>query len=120
MSLVLPEKERCSAFPGPNCGGEISAAQGSFFLFLEDIVGGDWYQIFRFDVSKGNTTLLTDGKSRNSKVAWSNRGDRIAYASTRRNKTDFVFYVIDIQDKASDKEIAENHGAIRFPFALTI
>ena len=84
--------------------------KGEYFLFRKDVGGGEWYQIFRFDVGSGSTTLLTDGKSRNTDFAWSNRGDRIAYASTRRNNADLDFYVMNPQDKASDKMIAENQG----------
>jgi dipeptidyl aminopeptidase/acylaminoacyl peptidase len=83
---------------------------GSYFLFHKDIGGGEWFQIFRYDTASGETTMLTDGKSRNSDVAWSNRGDRIAYASTRRNNADLDFYVMNPQDKTSDKMIAENQG----------
>ncbi len=84
--------------------------KGDYFLFRKDVGGGEWYQIFRFNVADGTTTLLTDGKSRNSDFAWSNRGDRIAYASTRRNNADLDFYVMNPEDKASDKMIAENQG----------
>ena len=83
---------------------------GDYFLFRKDIGGGEWYQIFRFDVASGETTLLTDGKSRNTEFAWSNKGDRIAYASTRRNGADLDFFVMDPSKKESDKEIAQNEG----------
>ena len=84
--------------------------KGEYFLFCKDVGGGEWYQIFRFDVADGTTTLLTDGKSRNTDFVWANRGDRIAYASTRRNNADLDFYVMNPQDKTSDKMIAENQG----------
>jgi len=83
---------------------------GDYFLFRKDIGGGEWFQIFRFDVASGETTLLTDGKSRNSEFAWSNKGDRIAYLSTRRNNADLDFYVMNPSDKTSDKMIARNQG----------
>jgi len=83
---------------------------GDYFLFRKDIGGGEWYQIFRFDVASGETTLLTDGKSRNTEFAWSNKGDRIAYASTRRNGADLDFFVMDPSKKESDKAIAQNEG----------
>ena len=83
---------------------------GDYFLFRKDMGGGEWYQIFRFNVASGNTTLLTDGKSRNTEFVWSNQGDRMAYASTRRNNADLDFYVMNPADKASDKRIAENQG----------
>ncbi len=69
--------------------------KGDYFLFRKDVGGGEWYQIFRFDVASGDVTMLTDGKSRNSDFVWSNKGDRIAYASTLRNNADLDFYVID-------------------------
>ncbi len=84
--------------------------QGDYFLFSKDIGGSEWYQIFRFNVADGTTTLLTDGKSRNSDFVWSNKGDRIVYASTRRNNADLDFYIMNPQDKASDKMVAQNLG----------
>jgi len=84
--------------------------KGNYFLFRKDVGGGEWYQIYRFDVATGNTMLLTDGKSRNSEFVWSNKGDRIAYASTRRNGADLDFYVMDPMNKASDKMVAQNEG----------
>ena len=74
---------------------------GDYFLFRKDAGGGEWYQIFRFDTASGDITMLTDGKSRNSEFAWSNGGDRIAYASTRRNRADLDFYVMNPADKAA-------------------
>ncbi len=97
-------------FPDRVADAAYQPHKGEYFLFLKDTGGGEWYQIFRFDVADGTTTLLTDGKSRNTEFAWSNRGDRIAYASTRRNSADLDFYVMNPQDKASDKMIAQNQG----------
>ena len=83
---------------------------GASFLFRKDVGGGEWHQIFRFDTASGDITMLTDGKSRNSEFAWSNRGDRIAYASTRRNNADLDFYVMNPSDKSSDKLLTTNQG----------
>jgi len=84
--------------------------KGDYFLFHKDVGGGEWYQIYRFDVASGDTTMLTDGKSRNSELVWSNRDDRIAYASTRRNGADLDFYVMNPVDKSSDKLLTQNQG----------
>ena len=84
---------------------------GDYFLFRKDVGGGEWYQIFRFDVASGDVTMLTDGKSRNSEFVWSNKGDRIAYASTLRNGADLDFYVMDPTDEAIGlKPLTENQG----------
>jgi dipeptidyl aminopeptidase/acylaminoacyl peptidase len=85
--------------------------KGDYFLFRKDVGGGEWYQIFRFDVASGDITMLTDGKSRNSEFVWSNKGDRIAYAGTLRNNADLDFYVIDPAAKPeSRKPLTENQG----------
>ena len=85
--------------------------KGDFFLFRKDVGGGEWYQIFRFDVATGDVTMLTDGKSRNSEFIWSNKGDRIAYAGTLRNNADLDFYVIDSAAKPEPrKPLTENQG----------
>jgi dipeptidyl aminopeptidase/acylaminoacyl peptidase len=83
---------------------------GDYLLFRKDVGGGEWYQIYRFDVASGDTTMLTDGKSRNTEFVWSNRDDRIAYASTRRNGADLDFYVMNPVDKSSDKLLTQNQG----------
>ena len=83
---------------------------GDYFLFSKDVGGGEWYQIYRFDVASGAVTLLTDGKSRNTEFVWSNRDDHIAYASTRRNGADLDFYVMNPADKSSDKLLTQNQG----------
>jgi len=84
---------------------------GEYILFRKDVGGGEWYQIFRFDVASGDVTMLTDGKSRNSEFVWSNKGDRIAYASTLRNGADLDVFVMDPtkkQDRA--RMIVQNQG----------
>ncbi|HEX6880404.1 MAG TPA: prolyl oligopeptidase family serine peptidase, partial [Terriglobales bacterium] len=75
-----------------------------------DIGGGEWFQYYRYDVANGAVTLLTDGKSRNLGAVWSNAGDKIAYSSTRRNRADLDFYVMNPADKSTDKILAENQG----------
>jgi len=85
--------------------------KGDYFLFRKDVGGGEWYQIFRFDLATGEATMLTDGKSRNSEFVWSNKGDRIAYAGTLRNNADLDFYVIDPAAKPeARKPLTENQG----------
>ena len=60
----------------------------SFFVFRKDIGGGEFYQLYRYDMATGAVTLLTDGKSRNIDEVWSNDGKLLAYGSTRRTGND--------------------------------
>jgi Tol biopolymer transport system component len=85
--------------------------KGDYFLFRKDVGGGEWYQIFRFDLATGDVTMLTDGKSRSTEFVWSNKGDRVAYAGTLRNNADLDFYVIDPAAKPeARKPLTENQG----------
>lgn len=53
--------------------------------FTMDVGGSENGQIFLFNPKDGSSKLLTDGKSRNGAISWSNNGDKLAYQSTRRN-----------------------------------
>jgi dipeptidyl aminopeptidase/acylaminoacyl peptidase len=110
--LAMPQgaREQLTFFPDRVTGASYHPHVGDYFIFSKDVGGGEWYQIYRFDVSSGDITLLTDGKSRNLGAHWSNKGDRIAYASTRRNRSDLDFYVMDPKDKSTDKMIVQNQG----------
>jgi hypothetical protein len=83
---------------------------GDYFVFSKDIGGGEWYQLFRFDVATGAVTMLTDARSRNLGAVFSNKGDRIVYSSTRRNGADLDFYVMDPADKMTDQLLSQNQG----------
>ncbi len=82
-----------------------------YFVFSKDIGGGEWFQNFRYDMSNGSSTLLTDGKSRNTLGVWARDGSRMAYGSTRRNGKDVDLYVIDPANPSSDRLLAENQSS---------
>lgn len=91
-------------------GASFQPTKGDFFLFSKDVGGGEFFQIYRYDVLTGAVTLLTDGKSQNGGRVWSRKGDRIAYASTRRNGQDRDLYVQDPADPKTDRRLAEVAG----------
>jgi len=80
------------------------------FLFVKDIGGNEYYQIFFFDFAAGQHTMLTDGVSRHGSVLWSNKGDRFVYHSTKRNDRDYDLYVCDICHPHDAAMILENEG----------
>jgi dipeptidyl aminopeptidase/acylaminoacyl peptidase len=97
-------------FPDRVLGAGYQPTTGDYFVFLKDIGGGEWYQLYRFDVASGAITLLTDGKSRNTGGAWSTKGDRIAYHSTRRTGKDNDLWVMNPADPASDRLLVQLTG----------
>jgi dipeptidyl aminopeptidase/acylaminoacyl peptidase len=85
--------------------------QGRYFIFGKDVGGNEFAQLYRYDVSDGRVTLLTDGgRSQNGGVAWSTKGDRMAYASTRRNGADRDIYIMDPTNPKSDRRLLQVSG----------
>ncbi len=84
--------------------------KGSYFLYSMDRNGNENRQIYRYDVESGSSTLLTDGKSQNGGVVFSNRGDRIAYESTRRNGKDRDLYIMDPRTPSTDRLVMQGEG----------
>ena len=66
------------------------------FLFRKDIGGNEFSQLFWYDRNTGNSEMISDGESVNFGVQWSNKGDRFAFTSTRRNRKDFDIYISNI------------------------
>ena len=97
-------------YPDAVSQGKYSPAQANFFIFSKDVGGGEFYQLYRFDFAGGETTLLTDGKSRNTVPVWSHPGDKLVYGSTRRTGKDVDLYVIDPANPNSDRLLAQLEG----------
>ena len=77
---------------------------GRYFLLTKDVGGNEFAQIYRQDVSTGESTLLTDGgRSQNGGWAWNNQQDRICYGSTRRNGADRDLWIMDPNEPKSDR-----------------
>jgi dipeptidyl aminopeptidase/acylaminoacyl peptidase len=97
-------------FPDRVEGGSFEPTKGEYFIFTKGAGGAEFYQNYRYDFATGDITLLTDGKSRNSSPSWSNKGDRIAYTSTRRTGADNDIYVQSPTDPKTDHILAEVKG----------
>ncbi len=80
------------------------------FVFLKDIGGGEFFQLYRYDLPTGDVTLLTDGKSRNTSPVWSHSGDKIVYGSTRRDGNDVDLYVVEAANPKTDHLLAQLEG----------
>jgi dipeptidyl aminopeptidase/acylaminoacyl peptidase len=98
-------------FDEPVGGGQYEPRTGRYLVFARDVGGNEFAQLYRMDLADGRVTMLTDGgRSQNGGVAWSSAGDRIAYASTRRNGADRDIYVMDPGSPASDRRLLELQG----------
>jgi dipeptidyl aminopeptidase/acylaminoacyl peptidase len=104
------ERHQLTFFLDAVRSGHFHPNGGDYIVFPKDIGGGEWYQLYRYDVATGNITLLTDGKSRNSLGPWSSKGDQIAYTSTRRTGKDADLWVINPAEPKSDRLLTKLEG----------
>jgi dipeptidyl aminopeptidase/acylaminoacyl peptidase len=91
-------------------GAQFPPTKDDFFIFSKDRGGNEFFQIYRYDMSSGDVTLLTDGKSRNTDPIWSYAGDKVAYGSTRRTGDDVDLYVTEPANPKSDHLLAQLKG----------
>lgn len=106
----LGMRKQLTFFPEPPSGASYQPTKGEYFVFSRDAGGNEFSQNYRYDLTTGDITLLTDGKSKNSRGIWSNAGDRMAYTSTRRTGTDSDIYLIDPQNPQSDRLLIALEG----------
>src|SRR5262245_36251811 len=98
-------------YPDSVGGASYEPAKGEYFVFGKGSGGNERFQLYRHDVATGEVTLLTDGKSRNTRGAWATASGRMAYTSTRRNNRDFDIWVMNPADPKSDKLLLQVEGA---------
>ena len=97
-------------FDEPITRAVYSPRDGRSFLFIKDVGGNEFSQIYRYDPD-GRTVLLTDGgRSQNALPVWSRAGDRIAYGSTARNGADRDVWVMDPANPSTRRMLMQNTG----------
>ncbi len=111
VAAPLGARTQLTFFEEPVTGASYDPVKGEFFLFTRDQGGNEFTQAYRHDIADGTVTLLSDGgRSQNSGGAWSTKGDRIAYGSTRRNGADRDIYVMNPRQPGTDRRLAELTG----------
>jgi dipeptidyl aminopeptidase/acylaminoacyl peptidase len=87
-----------------------SPTRNDSFVLSKDVGGGEFFQLYRYEILSGDVTLLTDGKSRNTDAAWSRAGDKLVYGSTRRTGNDVDLWEIEPANPKSDHLLAQLQG----------
>jgi dipeptidyl aminopeptidase/acylaminoacyl peptidase len=103
-------RRQLTFFPEPVRTASFNPSRGDYIVFQKDLGGGEWFQLYRYDVATGDSTMLTDGKSRNELGPWSSRGDQIAYTSTRRTGQDTDLWVMNPADPKTDRLLTPLQG----------
>ncbi len=94
----------------PVAGGGFRPKSGELIVFSADVGGTENYQLFRFDPVSARTTLLTDGKSRNTGGTCSEDGKWLAFTSTARTGSDNDVWIMDPDKPAERRLVSESKG----------
>ena len=103
-------REQLTFYPDAVTNGRFHPNGGNYVVFSKDTGGGEWYQLYRYDVATGDMTRLTDGKARNLLGPWSSSGEQIAYMSTRRTGKDTDLWVMNPMDPNTDHLLTKLEG----------
>ncbi len=110
VSTPSGARRQLTFFSDAVTSGRFHPNGGDYIVFMKDIGGGEWYQLYRYDLKTGDATLITDGKSRNLMGPWSTKGDELAYMSTRRTGKDTDLWVMNPADPRSDHLLTKLEG----------
>lgn len=107
----LGARQQLTFFNEPVGGVAASpSADTNGFLFTKDVGGGESFQVFYYDLAKGTSRLLSDGKARHGGPLWSPDGERFAYFTTRRNGKDWDI-ITGTPAQGEERTILRGEGA---------
>jgi dipeptidyl aminopeptidase/acylaminoacyl peptidase len=110
VKMPTGARQQLTFFADSVNGGRFHPNGGDYIVFAKDIGGGEWYQLYRYDVTSGYVTLLTDGKARNLMGPWSSSGEQMAYLSTRRTGKDTDLWMMNPADPKTDHLVTQLAG----------
>ena len=84
--------------------------QAKYLAYTRDANGDESFQLNLFEIATGKTTLLSDGKSRNTEPVWSNAGDKMVYSSTPTGRSGVNLRLVNPFDPKNDYLLAQSSG----------
>lgn len=103
-------RSQLTFYPDAVTKAHYEPTRGDYFVFSKDVGGGEFYQLYRYELESADITLLTDGKSRNTGAVWWKGGGKLAYGSTRRTGKDVDLWVVNPAEPKSDHMVAKLEG----------
>jgi dipeptidyl aminopeptidase/acylaminoacyl peptidase len=85
-------------------------SQKQYLVYNRDTNGNEQFQMYLCNLETSKSTLLTDGKSRNTEPVWSNAGDRIIFSSSPAGGKGVSLSVLNPLDPQTNHVIAQSSG----------
>jgi len=95
----------------PINSGRLLPGNPDIVFYLQDVGGGEFFQLYRMDRKTGKSELLTDGKSRHEIFTLSKNGKWLAYSGTGRNGKDTDVYVAPVENPKDAHRVTEAEGS---------
>jgi len=84
--------------------------QGKYLVFNRDVNGNEAFQMYRYDLEKRTSTLLTDGKARSTEPVWSRQGTQIIYSSSPPGHSGVNLNLVNPLDPTSNRVLVASTG----------
>ena len=96
--------------PEPVGNAQFLPGPGESLIYSQDTGGGEFFQLYRYDLADGRSTLLTDGKSRNTAPHLTQSGRQLVWSSTRRNGKEVDLWLMDPRKPDSARLLYQGEG----------
>lgn len=84
--------------------------QGKYIAYTRDSGGNETFQLYLYNVQSGASTLLSDGKSRNTEPVWSSSGERIIYSSSPTGSQGVSLRLVNPYEPKTDRLLVQTTG----------
>lgn len=85
--------------------------QSRYLAYTRDANGDESFQLYLYEIGTSKSTLLSDGKSRNTEPVWSNAGDKIVYSSSPTGTQGVNLRMLNPLDAKTDRLLAQSSGS---------
>jgi len=85
--------------------------QNRFLAYTRDANGDEAFQLYLYDIAGRRSTLLSDGKSRNTEPVWSHSGNQIVYSSSPAGAEGVGLRLLNPFDTKLDRLLEESSGS---------
>ncbi|MCY4013831.1 MAG: S9 family peptidase [Gammaproteobacteria bacterium] len=104
VAQPLGMRAQITFFEEPVSAAGVNPGARDGFVYLKDSGGTEFYQLFFFDNGSGQSSRLSDGKSRYIGVSWSPSGRHVGYSTTEGNGVDWDLHT---QDLAGERRVVQ-------------
>lgn len=111
VSKPLGARTQITFFDEPVGSASYEPLKGDYLVYSKDVGGNEFAQLYKLDLKKLQSTLLTDGgRSQNGGITWRKDGKGFYYSSTKRNGGDRDIYYMDPNDTKTNKLVLQVKG----------